>query len=196
MPGNTDPYTYPGTDTLRNIPGLRDPQRLASFEANATVARLVELDVNPIKGQFDVSHLRAIHRYIFQDVYEWAGEVRTVNISKHGTLFGAAAFVETALDAVLRRLPDEKYLRATGMEPFALRAGYYLGEINAAHSFREGNGRAQREFIRELGSNAGFEIDWGRVTQRQMIAASRESFATGDSESLAALIRVCIKAAG
>jgi cell filamentation protein len=81
------------------------------------------------------------------------------------------------------------------MEPFASRAGYYLGEINAAHPFREGNGRAQREFIRELGSNAGFEIDWGRVTQQQMVAASRESFATGDSAGLAALIRVCAKAA-
>jgi cell filamentation protein len=64
-----------------------------------------------------------------------------------------------------------------------------LGEINAAHPFREGNGRAQREFIRELGIEAGFMIDWSRMNRRQMMAASRESFSTGDSSGLAALIR-------
>jgi len=191
MPGNTDPYLYPGSDVLQNIPGLRDPERLEAFEANATAARLAELDANPPKGRFDAVHLKAIHRYIFQDVYAWAGEVRTVNISKQGAPFGAAAFVETALDAVLGRLPVENYLRATDLERFALRAGFYLGEVNAVHPFREGNGRAQREFIRELGFDAGFEIDWGRTNQHQMIAASRVSFATGDSSSLAALIRAC-----
>jgi len=191
MPGNTDPYLYPGTDVLQNVAGLRDPERLAALEANATAARLAELDASPIQGRFDAVHFKAIHRYIFQDVYAWAGAVRTVNISKHGALFGAAAFVETALDAVLGRLPGENYLRATDLERFALRAGFYLGEVNAVHPFRDGNGRAQREFIRQLGFDAGFEIDWGRTNQEQMMAASRASFAAGDSSSLAALIRVC-----
>ncbi|MBI3680689.1 MAG: Fic family protein [Acidobacteria bacterium] len=193
MPESSDPYTYSGTDVLRNIPDIRDSQRLAAFEANATAARLVELDAAPLEGVFDVAHLRAIHRYIFQDVFSWAGEFRTVNISKGGRLFGAAAFVEQALHNVLRRLPDEHDLRGFDPQAFARRAGFYMGEINAIHPFRDGNGRAQREFIRELGIETGFVIDWNAVTVEQMMAASVESFTTGNNSSLAALIRLCMK---
>ena len=193
MPASSDPYTYPGTDVLRNIPDIRDPQCLAAFEANATAARLVEMDAAPLKGLFDVAHLRAIHRHIFQDVYAWAGEFRTVNISKGGRLFGAAAFVEQALHDLLRELPGEHYLRGFDPERFARRAAFYIGEINAIHPFRDGNGRAQREFIRELGIEAGFEIAWNEVTVKQMMAASVESFTTGKSAGLAAVILLCMK---
>jgi cell filamentation protein len=189
MPESSDPYTYPGTDVLRNIPDIHDSKRLAAFEANATTARLAELDAAPLKGRFDVAHLKAIHKFIFQDVYSWAGEFRTVNVSKGRSLFGAAAFVEPALAAILLKLPAERYLKGSDLTSFARRAGFYFGEINAAHPFREGNGRAQREFIRELGLEAGFMIDWSRINRRQIMAASRESFSTGDSSGLATLIR-------
>src|SRR6266542_3370989 len=102
MPESTDPYTYPGTDVLRNIPNIRDSRHMAALEANATAARLVELDAAPLHGRFDEAHLRAIHKHIFQDVYSWAGEFRTVNISKGGQLFGVAAFIEPALQDVVR----------------------------------------------------------------------------------------------
>jgi cell filamentation protein len=153
------------------------------------VARLVELDAAPLEGGFDVPHLKAIHQHIFQDVYAWAGEFRSVNISKGGALFAVAAFVEPAIEAILRKLSAEKRLRGTDVELFARRAGFYLGEINAIHPFREGNGRTQREFIRELGVEAGFVINWSRTSREQMTAASRESFETGRSSGLATLIR-------
>jgi cell filamentation protein, protein adenylyltransferase len=193
MPDSSDPYTYPGTDVLRNILDIRDPQQLAAFEANATAARLIELDSAPLVSRFDVAQLKAIHRYIFQDVYAWAGEFRTVNISKAGHLFGVAAFVEPALHEVLRKLPGEHYLEGSDPRTFAMRAGFYMGEINAIHPFRDGNGRAQREFIRELAIRGGFVIDWSRVTREQMTAASLESFQTGDSSGMAALIELSMK---
>jgi cell filamentation protein len=192
MPGNSDPYTYPGTDVLRNIPDIRDLEQLAVFEADSTFARLDELRVAPLKGRFDVAHLRAIHKYIFQDVFTWAGEFRTVNISKGGNFFGAAAFVGPALEDVLRKLPGENYLRQTDAQKFAVRAGFYLGEINAIHPFREGNGRTQREFILELAVQAGFRIDWRCISREQMIEASRVSFKTGNSAGLAALIQASL----
>ena|ERR1700733_7153281 len=192
MPGNSDPYTYPGTDVLRNIPDIRDPEQFAVFEADATASRLGELDEHPLKGRFDVAHLRAIHKYIFQDVFVWAGAFRTVNISKGGNFFGASAFIEPALQDVLRRLPGENYLKQMDAPKFTIRAGFYLGEINAIHPFREGNGRTQREFIRELAVQAGYLIDWGRTTRDEMIAASRISFKTGDSSGLAAIIQTCL----
>ena len=193
MPDSSDPYTYPGTDVLRNLLDIRNLQQLAAFEANATTARLIESDAAPIEGRVDIAHLRAIHRHIFQDVYPWAGEFRTVNISKGGHLFGVAAFVEPALQDVLRRLPAEHYLKGSDARTFAMRAGYYMGEINAIHPFRDGNGRAQREFIRELAAQVGFVIDWSRVTREQMMAASLESFKTGDSSGMAALIELSMK---
>lgn len=193
MPGSSDPYTYPGTDVLRNILDIRDPQQLAAFEANATAARLIELDAAPLVGQFDVAHLKAIHRHIFQDVYPWAGEFRTVNISKGGHLFGAAAFAERTLEELLRKLSGECHLKGIAARDFATRAGYYMGEINAIHPFRDGNGRAQREFIRELGAQAGFVIDWSGVTREQMVEASFESFKTGQSSGMAALIELGMK---
>src|SRR5258708_23149258 len=154
MPESSDPYTYPGTDVLRNIPDIRDPRRLAAFEANATVARLAELDAMPLKGRFDVPHIKAIHKYIFQDVYTWAGQFRTVNISKGRAMFAAATFIDSTLEAILQKLSGESFLAGSDLESFARRAGFYFGEINAIHPFRDGNGRGPREFIRQLGAAA------------------------------------------
>jgi cell filamentation protein len=188
MTESTDPYLYPGTDVLKNLRDIRDPHILSRFEADATSRRIIQLINAPVPGRFDTARLKAIHKHIFQDVYGWAGQFRTVNISKGGHPFGAAAFVEPALNDLLQKLSAENYLQAVDPRVFASRAGYFLGEINAAHPFREGNGRTQREFIRELGRHAGFVVDWSRITRFQMIAASRESFHTGNSSALAELI--------
>ena len=98
-----------------------------------------------------------------------------------------------ALQNVLAKLSAEGHLKGTDPAWFAKRAGFYLGEINAVHAFREGNGRAQREFIRELGLEARFMIDWSRATRDRMIAASRQSFETGDSSGLESLVLACIR---
>jgi cell filamentation protein len=170
MPESSDPYTYPLTDVLRNIPDIRDPHRLAAFEANA------ERDATPLKGRFGVPHIKAIHKHIFQDVYAWAGQFRTVNISKGRIMFAAAAFVDSTLESIFQKLPGESFLAGSDLESFAHRAAFYLGEINAIHPFRDGNGQAQREFIRELGVATGFPIDWSKTDRNDMIAASRESW--------------------
>jgi cell filamentation protein len=83
-------------------------------------------------------------------------------------------------------------MAALAANKFAERAAYYLGELNAAHPFREGNGRTQREFIRELGLKAGHYIDWRRTTPEEMIDASRRSHVTGDASGLANIIGNCI----
>jgi cell filamentation protein len=189
MTDSTDPYLYPGTDVLKNLRDIRDPNTLSKFEAESTTRRIVQLINSPVQCRFDTVCLRAIHRHIFQDVYSWAGQFRTVNISKGGHPFAVAAFIEPVLDDVLRKLSEEACLRGTDPVSFARRAGFYLGEINAVHPFREGNGRTQREFIREMGVQAGFIVDWSRITRDEMMAASRESFRSGDSSGLAALIR-------
>lgn len=80
----TDPYLYPETDMLENLRGIRDVDKLARFEGRSAARRILELEHAPVKGEFNTPHLKAIHRHIFQDVFAWAGEFRTVNISKGG----------------------------------------------------------------------------------------------------------------
>ncbi|HVY92489.1 MAG TPA: Fic family protein [Bryobacteraceae bacterium] len=126
-------------------------------------------------GLFDAPHLQAIHRYIFQDVFDWAGEFRTVNISKSGDSFAFHEFVRPSLHKTFDDLRSEHHLRGAAPARFANRAAHYLGEINAIHPFREGNGRAQREFIRQLALRNGLIIDWKQISQDQMIEASRRS---------------------
>ena len=93
-----DRYVYPGTSVLRNLRDIRDPELLSEFEAEATARRLRQLENKPPAGAFDSRHLQAIHRHIFQDVYEWAGEFRAVNISESGDLFAFSEHIVSNLD--------------------------------------------------------------------------------------------------
>ena len=195
-PENSDPYLYPGTNVLKNLRGLTDPEHLERFEARRTHQRIAELIDNALSGGFDLAHLKAIHRYIFQDVYEWAGQFRTVNISKGGHLFGLADFLESSLQQVLLKLAAENHLVGLDVDAFADRAAYFLGELNAAHPFREGNGRTQREFLRELGLKAGHYIDWRATTIEEMTNASRLSHLSGDATPFARLLRECMRGGG
>ncbi|NRF71400.1 Fic family protein [Aquincola sp. S2] len=104
MPGSfVDPYKDPQSDVLRNKVGLRNAEALKTFEYEQSAARSIDLrDNHPVHGQFDLSHLKAIHKALFQDVYDWAGELRTINISK-----GSSSFTKAGqLDAIGARLAD------------------------------------------------------------------------------------------
>src|SRR3954469_16942012 len=88
--GSSDPYLYPGTTVLKNLRGLKDPKALHAYEASSTYRRISELLDSPLPGRFDTFHLKSIHKFIFQDVYTWAGRFRTVNLSKDGNLFAGS----------------------------------------------------------------------------------------------------------
>ncbi|HEY3740925.1 MAG TPA: Fic family protein [Bryobacteraceae bacterium] len=156
-----------------------------------TTLRGVELIARAKPGRLDTDQLRDVHRYLFQDVYHWAGELRTVRIEKPGAVFAFPAHIEWALKDAFKKLRNEAHLNGLAIDRFAERAAYYLGELNAIHPFREGNGRTQREFIRQLASHNRFELDWSRTTRDQMMTASILSF-RGDCSLLANIIRAAI----
>ncbi len=146
-----------------------------------------------VAGRFDAAHLRGIHRYLFQDMFPWAGELRVVGLSKPGSApFAAPPFIGSALDDLFRKLASESCLGNLQPGDFAQRASFYLGEINAVHPFREGNGRTQRELIRQLAAQAGYTISWAGFTQEQMVVASILSHTRGDNTELASIIRAAI----
>lgn len=185
---NPDPYSYPGTNTLINQFGIKDPDLLKEYEKKFATLRIAELGEKPIKGNFDYQHLKNIHQYIFQDVYPWAGQQRIVDIIKTGTMFCPAQLIEMREKMVFGELKNQNYLIGLEKDQFAAEAAKVFGRINYIHPFREGNGRAQSEFMRELSLNAGHRLELSNVSQEYMIFAQRE-FITGNSKELERIIK-------
>jgi cell filamentation protein len=103
-----DPYIYPGTATLRNKLSITESDQLDAFERRMVVARAAE---GIPTGDYDLAHLQAIHRHLFQDVYDWAGELRTVEISKGGHQFIFRQFIQSGMADVHHRIVAGDYLR-------------------------------------------------------------------------------------
>lgn len=184
-------YCYKDSDILINKFDIRDVKKLKLAERKLTMLRLLELFYDPIEGRFDLAHLQNIHRYIFQDIYEWSGEIRTIDIAKEH-MFCNAKFIRPQADEIFLKLKKESYLGKLDNDGFIKRLAYYLGEINALHPFREGNGRSQREFIRALALRNGYVIHYDRITPKEMISASIKSFMCNYCE-MEELIKKCIE---
>ena len=190
---NNDHYTDPTTGVLKNLLGITTEAELERAEATFASIRSYELAQSPVKGNFDLAHLKAIHRYMFKDLYEWAGECRDIDIAKGDNFFAHHIHIEAAAKAIFDNLAKEKHLAGLSKIDFCERAAYYLSEINALHPFREGNGRAQREFISHLAYKNGYYIEWKNVEQNAMIEASIASFKKGDHSVIASFIRANIR---
>ena len=161
--------------TLRNLVGARDPMTLRDREDRRVEARALTLREHGIPATYDLDGLRAIHGHLFQDVYEWAGQVRTVAMAKEDRGFMPPEHIEAAMGQVagilaetdnLRTIPESAY-------PDTLARMYHV--VNWTHPFREGNGRTQRELFTALARESGHEIDWnavkGFINDRVSVAA-------------------------
>lgn len=173
-------YCYPNSDVLINKLRIRDRRSLFEAEKKITFARLEKLAETPISGNFDFKHLKAIHKYIFQDIYEWAGEERTVEIGK-GNLFCTVACIQDYARAVFNKYYPQCYSAKDDVSNFLRVFADNYGDLNALHPFREGNGRTQREFARLVCLKCGYDFDLSCTTHKEMLAASRLSFNKGDS---------------
>jgi cell filamentation protein len=194
MSENSDPYLYPGTDVLRNIPGIRDAEALITFETLNTGARMYELSLKPIAGIYDAVHLKALHKYIFQDVYPWAGQFRTTLLGKAQFVEGPATYftpphlLEHEAQRILDGLHRANLLKELSRSEFAWKAAHLLVELNNLHPYREGNGRTQRIFVETLAREAGHTIHFDVVSKERMIRASVLSTA-GDSAMMIRLFQ-------
>ncbi|MBQ9210803.1 MAG: Fic family protein [Clostridia bacterium] len=168
-------YCYSQSNVLVNVLDIRDQAKLFQAERRLTSIRLAELMTIRMKKDFDFDHLKRIHLYIFQDVYPWAGQVRKTNISK-GVMFCDYRFIKDVAYEVFSSLHRENCLQGLSRDELVERFSFFFGEINALHPFREGNGRTQREFFRELALYCGYRLEFKGVSEEQMIEASRASF--------------------
>lgn len=126
-------------------------------------------------GRFDPAHYRTVHRHLFQDVYRWAGRYRTVRTAKDGSPFCYPEYIRPEMDKLFGRL-RETVLGQLPFSTFVRRSAGFLGELNAIHPFREGNGRAQLGFLFLLGLEAGHPLDLARVDRATLLPAMIASF--------------------
>lgn len=168
-------YCYPNSNVLKNKIGFKDLNKLCTFEGDYTQLRNAEIIVKPIKGNLDFAHLKKIHSHIFQDIFDWAGKVRTVNIAK-GNMFCDCKFIDSYSEDIFKNLKKNDYLIGTDKKQFADKLATCIGDINALHPFREGNGRSTRSFIQYVANVAGYELNYNLTNRDAMMEASIESF--------------------
>ena len=182
----SDPYCYAGTTVLKNIPDLHEQAALDAFEAVSTAQRADE----PLPdGRLSVTHYRAIHHHLFQDVYVWAGKFRTVRIAKDGSAFCYPEHIAREMADLFSKLRKAHYYRGLGAKEFA--AAHFLATLNAIHPFREGNGRTQTTFLALLADQAGHNLNLERLEPMAFLNAMVASF-KGDERPLVKQIRKLI----
>ena len=165
-------YCYTDTEIFKNKFSIQDPTLLSEAESEFSAQRLLELEAEPLKGRFSLSYLQNIHNYIFQDIYPFAGKLRTEDISKGDTMFARSQHIKGYTNTILTELKKEVYLKGLPLSKFPNRIAYYMAELNIIHPFREGNGRAIREFIRSLAANCGYTINWNTIDKNILLNAS------------------------
>ena len=180
----TDDYCYSGTSVLKNKLNLRSAEELADFEAEVSDARADEALPT---GNLDFSHFRAIHQHLFQDVYEWAGQIRNVRISKDGSMFCYPENIEGEAKKLFAQLRGDNFFKDLSRKKFADKSAHFLAELNAIHAFREGNGRTQLSFFLLLADQAGYSIDLEELNPQALLEAMIASF-RGDEAPLAMVI--------
>ena len=185
MSYSIDPLTadcYTGTTCLINKLNIHDEGQLAIVEAGITMMKDSELSEHPIQGKFDFEHYKAIHRFLFEDLYVWAGETRTVDMSKKGTSFVKAEDIDRVAESAFRRLRAKQLFTDMPFDEFVKNIVDLYGVINMLHPFREGNGRTQRVFFTQLIRNAGYDIDFAKINPDELMVATIQ--AAGGVEDL------------
>lgn len=171
-----DPCVYPDApNVLKNKLGIKKPDRLDKIERRYVAQRIEE---GVPRGDFDIDHLKALHKHLFQDVYAWAGKIRTVELAKGGDQFHLVAYIETGMGDIHRRLQQRKFLKGLNAEAFAREAAQIIGDLNYLHPFREGNGRTQLQYLKLLAQGAGHAIDLTRLQRDEWLDASRAAQST------------------
>lgn len=183
-------YCYKNTQVLINNLNIKNNKILQEAENKIVLAKLFELRQNKRNGQFDILHFISIHKFLFEDIYPFAGKFRTENIAKGFFSFAEWEYIEDELDKLLQELKDENYLLGKTKEELAKRLTYYMSELNVLHPFREGNGRTIREFIRQLAYRNNYLLDLQQTDAKEMLEASMKSAI--DTTDLEEIILKCL----
>ena len=180
-------YTDPETGVLRNLANVADLDTLILIESGAVTKRIAELQTNPIKIKTS-SNLLDIHKYLFQDIYAWAGETRTVEISKGGKPFFTLSHFHNAFKYIDSLITEYRKIGKNDKAKLAHKLAEILDNINYLHPFREGNGRTQREFLRLLAKEKDLSLNLNPPDNADIYERYMAGTINGSVAQLAALI--------
>lgn len=183
-------YCYKGTNVLINLLNIRDNKTLQRAESRIVATKLFELRKNEMIGNFDEEHFIKIHKFLFEDIYPFAGKFRTENIAKGYFSFAEWEYIDTELRKLLEKLHKSNLLKNDTRAELVKNLAYYLSELNVLHPFREGNGRTIREFIRELAYKNGYLLDLQKVEPSEVYDAFLKSVI--DTTDLENVIDKCL----
>ena len=178
-------YFVEGGDVLENKLGITDSAMLEKAEEDAFAyasSSIVNTDFSATELNFDF--LKSLHARLFGAVYPFAGQVRTVNITKPDSNipFCMADFIAPEAERIFGELEKSHYLDGMSKSQFADRLAELATELNALHPFREGNGRTIRLYLQLLARNAGYLLDYAAVPHEAIIAADKQAFLGSDTE--------------
>lgn len=183
---------YSDTTVLINKFDIYDEEKLNEVESVLASARFAEWLNAPKANSFDFEHYKAIHRFLFSDLYDWAGEIRTVNISKKGTKFTPAENIETQAALIFKRLKNCNYFKGLAHDKLVEEIVDFYCVTNALHPFREGNGRTQRVFLTQLIRNVGYDINFADMDTELLLIATIQA-ANGIKDMLMLIFKDNIK---
>ncbi len=195
MPYSLDPISadcYPNTTVLINKFDIRTIEQLDEVELIIVSTRSTEWEEAPKVSSFDFAHYKALHHYLFSDLYDWAGKVRTINLSKKGTPFCPAEDIETMAMPIFARLKTLNYFKGMAHSEFVDCVVDFYCSTNYLHPFREGNGRCQRLFVTQLIHDAGYELNFSEIDTDLLMLATIQS-AHGITDQLREIFREAIK---
>ena len=184
-----DPYCPPGSTVLRNRLNLTDATILAQAERDLSEVAAQTIDFMP--PPYDLPYLQALHRQLFADLYDWAGELRTVDISKDQTHFCVTHRIEPEANKLFTALAQASWFQGLDRTDLINACAELFGDLNVVHPFREGNGRAQRILFEHIVVNAGYEISWWAVEAGEWIQANIDAVGC-DYAGLARVFERCV----
>jgi len=162
-----------------NLLGATNLKELHRKEKLLTNTKMLSVQENPIEGNLDYAHLKAIHKFLFSEVYSWAGQDRydaniTAKFGKDTTLFTPYEKLPSVSKILFDALSDENYFKGQSKVEFTQSASTFMNGLNILHPFREGNGRVQRVYMQYLAKNAGYELHFENISSEEMVQASIE----------------------
>lgn len=189
---STQENCYPGTAVLINKFGLKEQNKLDIVERQIVLLKGAEIERNAVFKNVDFNYYKGIHRQLFEDIYDWAGKVRTINISKKGTVFCKYDKIEKIGQLKFKRLIGLSYLNNMDEISFFNELTELYNELNMLHPFREGNGRTLRLFITLLVRNTGRDISFADCDNDLLMIATIKA-AQGDLSLLKSIFESIVK---
>lgn len=183
---------YEGTTCLINKFNIKDENILKDLETTVTFSKITEYSLDPLFNTFDVNHYKAIHKYLFDDIYEWAGSYRSVDMSKKGTSFAKAESIDKLMTKCFARLQAKNYFLGLSFDNFVDSIVDFYCVTNMIHPFREGNGRTQRLFLTQLINLNNYCIDFSEIDTDDLMIATIQA-TNGVTDYLKSIFKNAIK---